>query len=152
MGRKNHKGRQAGQNPRRFYREKNAAQGEPHGERPGRNKRRRPPPEEPEIDIVSEPAIDSALEAFVDGAFDLGAGAGRAEPELRGLTRTDDWDQREIPSRQSAPGAVAGTCGRCAEWVPRRGLFEATARGECLHPGSGVLHPPAAMDGCDFYH
>ena len=48
--------------------------------------------------------------------------------------------------------AVTPTCGRCAEWIPRAGLLDGTPGGTCLHPGSGISHPPAEMQACDFFH
>jgi hypothetical protein len=43
---------------------------------------------------------------------------------------------------------VAGlVCGRCREFVPNAEI----GRGECLHPGSGVLHPWDDTPACSFY-
>ena len=148
MGRKNRKARSAGQNPRRFYREKRREPAQPREEQGGRPRgKKRRGRDAGAWDGAGERYDDPALDQlFVDGA------QGAADPGLAGLPTSDHWNQRETPARTSPRGAAAKTCGRCAEWVPRRGVFEATGRGECLHPGSGVLRPPADMEACDFYH
>jgi hypothetical protein len=47
----------------------------------------------------------------------------------------------------SAPPEVK-TCGRCQEWISD----ELGGRGECLHPGSGILRPWWDTPACPFYH
>ncbi len=42
---------------------------------------------------------------------------------------------------------VAKTCGSCREFLGD----ENGGRGECLHPGSGVLHPWTDTEGCPFW-
>jgi hypothetical protein len=40
------------------------------------------------------------------------------------------------------------TCGRCQEWIGD----ELGGRGECLHPGSGILRPWWDTPACPFFH
>ena len=104
MGRKNRKGRSAGQHPRRFYR--------PKAERPANSRGAGAAPGEDAIAARPEPAVS--------------------------------------PLREGA--TAAPTCGRCAEWVPGVALPGGAAGGTCLHPGSGISHPPAETRACDFFH
>jgi hypothetical protein len=46
----------------------------------------------------------------------------------------------------AAPTTTA-TCGRCREFL----ADELGGRGECLHPGSGVLRPWWDTPGCPFF-
>ena len=41
----------------------------------------------------------------------------------------------------------AKTCGRCHEWL----ADEVGGRGECLHPGSGILRPWWETPACAFF-
>ena len=74
----------------------------------------------------------------------------------RGPAAGDDaivaWPEPAVAPVSEAPAAPTRTCGRCAEWIPRAGLLDGPTGGTCLHPGSGISHPPAEMQACDFFH
>jgi hypothetical protein len=42
---------------------------------------------------------------------------------------------------------ATGTCGRCREFVQD----DVGGRGECLHPGSGILKPWPDTEACPFF-
>lgn len=44
-------------------------------------------------------------------------------------------------------GLLLPSCGSCHEYVEK----DDSGRGECLHPGSGVLLPWGDTKACDFY-
>jgi hypothetical protein len=46
-----------------------------------------------------------------------------------------------------SPSTSAATCGRCREFL----ADEVGGRGECLHPGSGVLRPWWDTPACPFF-
>jgi hypothetical protein len=68
---------------------------------------------------------------------------------------TPAWEERWVDPREfllrMGHGLVeaggARTCGGCREFVED----ETTGRGECLHPGSGILAPWNDTPGCDFF-
>jgi hypothetical protein len=58
-------------------------------------------------------------------------------------------DLQVAPITLSPPSApeLPKTCGRCQEWV----ADEVGGRGECLHPGSGMLKPWWETPACPFF-
>lgn len=51
------------------------------------------------------------------------------------------------PASPSLLAAPVRACGRCAEWL----ADEEGGRGECLHPGSGILKPWWDTPACPFF-
>lgn len=49
--------------------------------------------------------------------------------------------------RRDENGALLPSCGSCHEYVEQ----DDSGRGECLHPGSGILSPWRDTPSCDFY-
>jgi hypothetical protein len=85
----------------------------------------------------------------------------RPDPRARREARRRDRDRRPAPV-EPAPTFAASpptsllpdaapatrTCGRCQEWIGD----ELGGRGECLHPGSGILRPWWDTPACPFFH
>jgi len=49
--------------------------------------------------------------------------------------------------RRDENGALLAACGSCHEYIEK----DDSGRGECLHPGSGILSPWRDTASCDFY-
>ncbi len=49
--------------------------------------------------------------------------------------------------RRDDNGALLPACGSCHEYIEK----DDSGRGECLHPGSGILSPWRDTASCDFY-
>lgn len=63
-----------------------------------------------------------------------------------GISEDELGTMLDSEQRRSAPPAPA--CGNCREFVPN----EDAGRGECLHPGSGILMPWSDTPPCPFHH
>jgi len=147
MGRKNRKGRTGDQNPKRFYRSKRDERALDVTLR--ESSLRKTGPRRPPLDDLSQ--YDLPDDTNTDDT-DTGYEAALLDPTgatIGALPRPGEWDAREISRREPAATQI---CGRCAEWSPKGGHLDPSARGQCLHPGSGFSFPPANMEACPFFH
>jgi hypothetical protein len=78
----------------------------------------------------------------------------RKERDRRPRAQLPRVERAPAPAPPSGPVSLlpaappeARTCGRCAEWL----ADEVGGRGECLHPGSGILKPWWDTPACDFF-
>jgi hypothetical protein len=91
-----------------------------------------------------------------DRARSRGRERGRG-PEQKPPNRTAAGNAEPWPPAPMSAGPVqpvplveapALACGRCTEWL----ADDMGGRGECLHPGSGILKPWWDTPACPFFH